>query len=354
MSAYQPTVTKAVMSHSGTTLRTRAAQADWDKITTDGMIYLLAVGGFYLGYQTLYTLALAVGYTSNQAAVAAALADIAILAYSRKAVAEIKEGRSAWGIRLIVAAFSLATFGLQLRAAWPHPTAVGYHGMAPAVWILGHEMMLRGRLRTAKAARRQAQIAAGLRPAPLPSIRLAWWLLAPLSTFTVWRLVKLWEVPQDVVIRTEAARRQANNKGVPRAWEGYLLTTEPTAEPAPALHTICGSAALFTIDSMLPKLDVPPVDTALYRLSDENEEVPADEIAVFLRTLPVAPAKGRPKDKAMAYIRDVDRLAAQYDIAVTDRYIATLLQVNPSRVSRLREAIREEDAAVALAANSTP
>jgi hypothetical protein len=322
MSAPQSTVTTAVVSHTATTWRTRAARADWDKLITDGMIYLLAVGGFYLGYQTLYDLALAVGYTNHQAAVAAALADLAILAYSRKAVQEIKEGRSAWGIRLIVAAFSMATFGLQLRAAWPHPTAVGFHGMAPAVWILGHEMMLRGRLRTAKAARRAAQITAGLRPAPLPAIRLSWWLLDPYHTFIVWRLVKLWEEPQDVVIRTEAARRKAKNKDVPRAWEGYLLVDE-----APVIKTIEDE----------PAEEEGEPETGLHRMSDPAEKVSDDDFDDFLMILPVAPVKGRPQDKAIEYIRDVHRLAVDNDIAVTDRFIAGLLGVDPSRVSKLRK-----------------
>lgn len=342
MSAYQPTVTEPVMSRSGTTLRDRAAQADWDKITTDGMIYLLAVGGFYLGYQTLYDLALAVGYTTHQATVAAALADVAILAYSRKAVQEIKEGRSAWGIRLIVSAFSLATFGLQLRAAWPHPTAVGFHGMAPAVWILGHEMMLRGRLRTAKATRRAAQIAAGLRPAPLPAIPLAWWLLAPFSTFTIWRLVKLWRKPRDFVIRTEAARRKTEKKDVPRAWEGYLLTTEAPADaesaPAPALHEICGSTALFTADSLLPAAKpLPKITTTVYRES-KREVVPDDELNAFLRLLPDAPADGRPFDVAAQYVADVEALSGPFDIKITLKLLGELLNVDDTYVSRLRKA----------------
>jgi hypothetical protein len=341
MSASQPTVTQPVMSHSGTTLKERARQTDWDKATTDGLIYLLALIGFYLGYHTLHTLALAVGYTGTEAKAAAITADIAILAYSRKAVAEIKAGRSAWGIRLIVAAFSLATFGLQLRAAWPHPTAVGFHGMAPAVWILGHEMMLRGRLRDAKAARRAAQIAAGLRPAPLPVIRLAWWLLAPFSTFTVWRLVKLWEVPQDVVIRTEAARRKANNRDIPRAWEGYLLTTDaPAEQPEPARHTICHSSAFIPADSLLPaSKPLPKITTTVYRES-KREVVPANELKAFLRLLPDAPADGRPFDVAAQYVADVEALSGPYDIKVTGKLLGELLNVDETYVSRLRKAAK--------------
>ncbi|MEU9405679.1 DUF2637 domain-containing protein [Streptomyces sp. NPDC048281] len=325
------------MSRSRTPLRDRAVQADWDRITTDGVIYLLAVGGFYLGFQTLFDLAVKVGYNHHQAAVAAALADIAIFAYSRKAVQEIKEGRSAWGIRLIVAAFSLATFALQLRAAWPHPTAVGFHIMPPAVWIIGHEMMLRGRLRTAKAARRAAQIAAGLRPAPLPAIRLSWWLLDPYHTFIVWRLVKLWEEPQDVVISTEAARLKNKGKNIPRAWEGYLLAAPAAALPR---HTICGAATAFQIEDMLPEPDVTPqITSVLYRESNPAERVPDAERDALVRMLPEAPAKGRPEDKAIEYIRRVDNLAAQRDIKVTGVFLGELLQVDGARISKLRRAM---------------
>jgi hypothetical protein len=305
-----------------TTWRERASRADWDKLLTDGMIYLLALGGFYVGYQTLYTQALRVGIPSDQAVVIAALADIAILAYSRKAVREVKAGRSARIIRAIVAVFSIATFGLQLRAAWGDPLAVAFHALPPAVWILGHEMMLRGRLRDAKAARRAEQIATGLRPAPLPAIRRTWWLLDPQNTFTVWRLTKLWELPQGDVIRKETADRQARGEKIPRAWQGYLLASQPpAAEPVAEEHDE----------------DLDEEGTGLHRLSDPTAEVSDEDFDAFLMLLPVAPLKGRPMDKAIDYIRDVDELAAHNDIAVTDRFIAGMLDVDPSRVSKLRK-----------------
>jgi hypothetical protein len=319
---------------SGTTWRDMAARADWGKIVTDGMIYLLAVGGFYLGYKTLYKLAIAVGYSSDQAPVAAALADIAILAYSLKAVREIKEGRSAWGIRLIVAAFSLATFTLQLKAAWPHPTAVGFHIMPPAVWILGHEMMLRGRLRTAKAKLRAEQIAAGLRPAKLPSLRLSWWFLDPFHTLIVWRLKNLWQIAPADVIRKEAADRQKRNKSIPRAWLAYLDAEEP--EPEAEFEEPEG-----------PKVTAPPVvlQAAVYHNSRPREEVSAADLDIFQRALPDAPVEGRPEGKATAYIRQVQQFAVNYDIKVTNVLLGELLGVDPSYVSRLRKVIRDEDLA---------
>lgn len=310
--------------------RDQLSRTDWDEKLTDTGIYLLGLGGFYVGYQVLYDQALAVGFPKDQAVVVAALADLAILLYSRKAVREVKAGRSARVIRTIVALFSLATFSLQLRDAWGNILSVVFHALPPAVWIIGHEMMLRGRLRDAKAARRTAEINAGLRPAPLPRVRLSWWLLAPKSAFTVWRLSKLWQVAPETVIEHEATRRTK----IPRAWQSVLLTTTPALTPKPEPVTIC--TADLTMPEV-PALPLPPVTPTLYRLSNDREEVPASEVAVFLRTLPVAPAKGRPKDKAQAYISDVEALGAQYDIKVTGKLLADLLQVDEGRVSKIRK-----------------
>jgi hypothetical protein len=305
----------------GTTVRDRITQIDWDETITDGGIYLLAFGGFYVGYQTLYAQALRVGFPGDQAMVVAALADLAILLYSRKAVREVKAGRPARIIRLIVALFSVATFGLQLRAAWPDPLAVAFHALPPAVWIIGHEMMLRGNLRDAKAKLRADKIAAGLLPAALPAIRLSWWLLDTKNTFFVWRRVKLWEQAPADVIRDEVAKRQAEGTEIPAAWQGYLAAPEPLADEQ--------------VEDEPAGEDEP--ETGFHRLSDPTVKVSDEDFDAFLMILPVAPVKGRPQDKAIEYIREVDRLAVSKDIAVTDKFIAGLLDVDPSRVSKLRK-----------------
>lgn len=334
-----------------TTQRTRIpatlSRTDWDKTLTDGGIYLLGLGGFYVGYQVLHTQALAVGFPQDQAIVVAALADLAILLYSRKAVREVRAGRSARVIRTLVALFSLATFGLQLRDAWPDPLSVTFHALPPAVWIIGHEMMLRGDLRDAKAAKRDQQIADGLRPAPLPAVRLSWWLLDTKSTFKVWRRTKLWEVPQDAVIRHEAAKLQAQGKDIPLAWQGVLLDTPAApAEPEPELLTICGAAALFSAESLLPKPNIQQdrqkaaaFNITLTHQSDTRRRIPADEMMDFLAALPPAPAEGRPFDQARDYVTLVNKEADVRDIKVTGVFLAALLGVDASYISRLKKAV---------------
>jgi hypothetical protein len=331
----QPTQPAPVLSATEHRFRAKIANVDWDKTLTDAMIYLLAIGGFYVGYQTLYRMALTVGFPDDQATVVAALADLAILAYSRKAVQEVNAGRSAWTIRTIVAAFSLGTFALQLRAAWPHPTAVAFHALPPAVWIIGHEMMLRGKLRHAKSARRASEIAAGLRPAPLPAIRRIHWILSFRSTFKVWRRVKLWEVPQAVVVRKLADDLKSEGKPVPAAWQGILLAT-----PTPPLGRIV-IPDLFKDQRRTPEKPTAAADrvkSALHRAST-GEEVTPDVRADFLKALPKAPVEGRPKDAAIDYIKQVEKLADTLDIRCTGLLLAELLDVQGSYVSRLRKEI---------------
>ncbi|MDQ1041470.1 hypothetical protein QFZ75_007972 [Streptomyces sp. V3I8] len=300
--------------------RDRLAHADLAEIFDDGLIYLLAAGGFWLGFSTLYDLALQVDYSAPQAAGAAALADVAILAYSRKALREIRAGRSAWGLRLIVALFSIATFALQLRAAWPDPTSLAFHCMPPAVWIIGHEAMLRGKIRDARKALREQQIAAGLRPAPLPTIRISHWFLSPLPTFRVWRRMKLWELPQHVVVRQLVEDRKAKgNKAIPAAWQGILLTPVPLSSDDEPLELEDGPVAI----------DPPSEDTDI------------DMWRRFLRALPDAPPEGRSKETALAYIECVERLAGEFGFEVRGTLLAHLLSVDPSRISRIRNQGKE-------------
>ncbi|MCX4799666.1 DUF2637 domain-containing protein [Streptomyces sp. NBC_01242] len=298
-----------------TGFRARLTQIDWDKALTDGMIYLLALGGFYVGYQTLYSLALYVGFPQDQAVVVASLADLAILAYSRKAVQEVNEGRSAWGIRAIVTVFSLGTFALQIRAAWPDPIAVIFHALPPAVWIIGHEMMLRGKLRRAKKARREREIAQGLRPARLPSIRRVHWVLDPRNTFKVWRRMKLWELPQHVVVRQLADGRAAEKKAIPAAWQGILLTPVPLAQQEP----------LKELEAAEP----------------EDEDEATVMWRCFLQALPPVPPEGRSKEEARAYIERVEQLAGEFGVDCSRKTIANQLGVDPSYVSRICPAQKE-------------
>ncbi|MGW7100328.1 DUF2637 domain-containing protein [Streptomyces sp. NPDC054838] len=325
---------------------------NWDKVLTDVAIYILALGGFYLGYQTLYDLALRVGYPKEQAAVVAAIADLAILVYSRKAVEEVNEGRSAWGIRLIVMIFSISSFGLQLRAAWPHPISVGFHALPPAVWIIGHEMMLRGKLREARKALRKKQIASGLRPAPLPRIRGSWWLLDPIHAFQVWRRMKLWEVSHDIAVRQLAQQFTMQNKPIPVAWQHTLIAQAPRRLQGMIIPAISAfKEQPPAVQPQAPVTAAPPIEPTAHfdplsrmRLTN-GEDAPGHITEAFLAALPPAPERDhrgwRTSEDLAAYILRVEQLAGEFGIEPTGLMLAALLEIAPSAVSRVRKKLRE-------------
>jgi hypothetical protein len=90
-----------------------------------------------------------------------------------------------------------ATIAFNGAAAWPDPLGVSMHAVIPALFIIVAEA---GR----HAVGRVADITADRHMEP---VRLARWLLAPASTFRLWRRMKLWELRSyDEVIRREQDR----------------------------------------------------------------------------------------------------------------------------------------------------
>lgn len=329
--------------------------SNWEKRLTDSGIYLLALGGFYVGWHTIYALALRVAFPQEQAVVVSCLADLAILLYSWKAKQEVEAGRGAWSIRAIVAAMSFATFYLQIRQAWPVPSNVVMHALPPGVWIIGHEMMLRGKLRTARARLRQQQIEAGLKPAPLPSFRATQWMLSPLRTFQAWRLTRLWEVARDVVIAELASKwNKTDRKGkpvpVPVAWRGVLAAASTTpSRPAPALPA-APAAAVFKAPeppkqlTPAPKKPEPKTDStpppvapfkARVRLTN-GQDATIQQQMTFHKALPTAPAAGRTAQEALAYIDEVVDVAATYGIRCTGVLLAELLDCSETYICHIR------------------
>lgn len=311
-----------------------------EAVLVDAGVYLLALGGFYIGYATLRTLARSNGFPQHQAVVVAALADLAILVYSWKAKQEVEQGRSAWGIRLIVAAMSLATCALQLRAAWPHYTAVALHALAPAVWIVGHEMMLRGKLRDAKNARRQAQIAAGLRPAPLEKLRASEWLISPYRTFRVWRLMQLLSVPAHTA-KAHLVSTWKGKRAVPTAW------LDLHEQPAPEPRIVVLDAFKFpeqrrtelAPSQPAPALPQSPLQGLTVKLTTGGA-ASAGQISAFLAELPATPPPGRTQVEAWDYVHTVETIASQHGIECTGVMHARLLGVTPGMITKIKKLLQ--------------
>ncbi|MCZ4513487.1 DUF2637 domain-containing protein [Streptomyces sp. ActVer] len=101
---------------------------------------------------------------------------------------------------------TVATIAFNAAAAWPDPVGTGMHAVTPVLFIVAVEA-------ARHAIGRIADITADKH---MDSVRMARWLLAPASTFRLWRRMKLWELRSyDQVIQLERSRlvEQAHLRG---------------------------------------------------------------------------------------------------------------------------------------------
>lgn len=90
-----------------------------------------------------------------------------------------------------------ATIAFNAAAAWPDPIGTGMHAVIPILFVVVVEA-------ARHAIGRTADIGAGRH---MESVRLVRWLLDPISTFRLWRRMKLWELRSyDDVIKLEQSR----------------------------------------------------------------------------------------------------------------------------------------------------
>ncbi|WP_408997391.1 DUF2637 domain-containing protein [Streptomyces scabiei] len=90
-----------------------------------------------------------------------------------------------------------ATIAFNGAAAWPDPVGTGMHAVIPLLFVVVVEA-------ARHAIGRTAAITAGR---DMDSVRLVRWLLDPISTFRLWRRMKLWELRSyDQVIQLEQSR----------------------------------------------------------------------------------------------------------------------------------------------------
>lgn len=90
-----------------------------------------------------------------------------------------------------------ATIAFNAATAWPDPIGTGMHAVIPVLFVVVVEA-------ARHAIGRTADIAAGRH---MESVRLVRWLLDPVSTFRLWRRMKLWELRSyDDVIQLEQDR----------------------------------------------------------------------------------------------------------------------------------------------------
>jgi len=90
-----------------------------------------------------------------------------------------------------------ATIAFNAAAAWPDPVGTGMHAVIPVLFVVVIEA-------ARHAVGQAADIVAGRR---MESVRVSRWLLDPISTFRLWRRMKMWELRSyDDVIALEQQR----------------------------------------------------------------------------------------------------------------------------------------------------
>ena len=90
-----------------------------------------------------------------------------------------------------------ATIAFNAAAAWPDPVGTGMHAVIPILFVVVVEA-------ARHAIGQAADLTAGRH---MESVRMVRWLLDPISTFRLWRRMKLWELRSyDDVIKLEQSR----------------------------------------------------------------------------------------------------------------------------------------------------
>jgi Protein of unknown function (DUF2637) len=144
-----------------------------------GLVVLILVG-FLTSYRTLLELAVTAGGYPRWLAPAVPLSfDLGIVVLSLKVARSAREGRTAPVMRLLVAGLSAATVTANASAA-STMSAKLLHAVPPAMFVICFESVI-------ISARRRALADQDLLPSPLPRLRTAQWLLAPLDTCRLWR-----------------------------------------------------------------------------------------------------------------------------------------------------------------------
>lgn len=187
-----------------------------------------------------------------------------------------------------------ATIWFNASVAWPDPVGTGMHAVIPLLFVI-----------VVEAARHAigigAEITADKRIEP---VRLARWLLAPVSTFRLWRRMKLWELRSyDEALRLERerveyrARLQADHGWVKWRWsapvdERLALRFARHGRPLPPVEAVVDAPV---IEDPPAPVDAPALEEAASPALDRETprpalEAPRPEPAPADAPMPAAPA----------------------------------------------------------------
>lgn len=166
-----------------------------------------------------------------------------------------------------------ATIAFNAAAAWPDLTGTGMHAVIPVLFVVIVEA-------ARHAIGRTADITAGRH---MESVRLIRWLLDPISTFRLWRRMKLWELRSyDQVIALEQSR--LIERARLRARYGWRWRRKAPVSAVMALRLTRYGRALAPVSGVLDiehgsapaTPELPPAQPAVNGEPDLGEPEPVD------------------------------------------------------------------------------
>ncbi|WP_319052666.1 DUF2637 domain-containing protein [Streptomyces europaeiscabiei] len=190
---------------------------------------------------------------------------------------------------------TVSTIAFNGAAAWPDPLGVGMHAVIPILFVVSVEA-------ARHAVGRIADITADKH---MEGVRLVRWLLAPRSTFLLWRRMKLWELRSyDDVIRLEQSRLIERTRL--RARYGRRWRSKAPVSAVMALRLTRYGRALAPVSGVLniehappgsapPVPELPPAQPAVSREPEPSEPEPTDFETTVHTALRVTASEPRPE-----------------------------------------------------------
>ncbi|MFF5001729.1 DUF2637 domain-containing protein [Streptomyces phaeochromogenes] len=187
---------------------------------------------------------------------------------------------------------TFATIAFNGAAAWPDPVGTGMHGIIPVLFVV-----------TIEAARhaigRAADITADKH---MEGVRLSRWLLAPSSTFRLWRRMKLWELRSyDQVIQLE--RQRLIEKARLRGKYGRRWRSKAPVEAVMALRLTRYGRELSLVEGILDIEHAParvPARVLAARASAGADGEPAGMLGSAPALPELPPASREPGDEPVS------------------------------------------------------
>lgn len=199
-----------------------------------------------------------------------------------------------------------ATIAFNGAAAWPDPIGVGMHASIPVLFVVVVEA-------ARHAIGRTAEIVAGRR---MDSVRLVRWLLDPISTFRLWRRMRLWELRSyDDVIQLEQSRLVERARL--RARYGRQWRSKAPVSAVMALRLTRYGRALAPVSGVLDiehgsaliAPELPSAQPVVSREPELSEPEPVDYETTVNTALPAIGSEPRPMftDPAQLHMQPADQ-----------------------------------------------